>query len=66
MTTEFSHTYDAGPNQPITHVGIVSRVDSSGQVWMIDAPDVGQVVREEAVAGYWADHFAGYRTVGGA
>jgi hypothetical protein len=62
----FAHTYDAGPNQPITHVGIVSRVDPNGTVYMIDAPDAGQVVREEAVTGYWADHLAGYRTVGAA
>ena len=61
----FFHTYfDAG--QDWTHVGVVSRVDSNGTVWMIDAPGAraagdppdapfGQV-REEPIAGSWLQH----------
>jgi cell wall-associated NlpC family hydrolase len=61
----FFHTYfDAG--QDWTHVGVVSRIDSNGTVWMIDAPGAraagdppdapfGQV-REEPIAGSWLQH----------
>jgi cell wall-associated NlpC family hydrolase len=61
----FFHTYyDAG--QDWTHVGVVSRIDSNGTVWMIDAPGAraagdppdapfGQV-REEPIAGPWLQH----------
>jgi cell wall-associated NlpC family hydrolase len=61
----FFRTYsDAG--QDWTHVGAVSRIDSNGTVWMIDAPGAraagdppdapfGQV-REEPIGGSWLQH----------
>jgi cell wall-associated NlpC family hydrolase len=58
----FANTYEPG----ISHVGIVSRIDPNGTVWMIDAPTTGEVVREEPIAGYWSQHFAGFRRVGAA
>jgi cell wall-associated NlpC family hydrolase len=68
----FFRTYfDAG--QDWTHVGVVSRVDSNGTVWMIDAPGAraagdppdapfGQV-REEPIAGSWLQHRPTYASV---
>jgi len=68
----FFHTYvDAG--QDWTHVGVVSRVDSNGTVWMVDAPGAraagdptdapfGQV-REEPVAGSWLQHRPTYARI---
>jgi cell wall-associated NlpC family hydrolase len=68
----FFHTYfDAG--QDWTHVGVVSRVDSNGTAWMIDAPGAraagdppdapfGQV-REEPVAGSWLQHRPTYARI---
>jgi cell wall-associated NlpC family hydrolase len=68
----FFRTYfDAG--QDWTHVGVVSRVDSNGTVWMIDAPGAraagdppdapfGQV-REEPIAGSWLQHRPTYARV---
>jgi cell wall-associated NlpC family hydrolase len=58
----FARTYPS--DEFITHIGIVSRVDPIGTLWMIDAPDAGGVVREEAVAGFWVVHFAGVGRVG--
>jgi cell wall-associated NlpC family hydrolase len=61
----FFRTYvDAG--QDWTHVGVVTRIDTNGTVWMIDAPGAraagdppdapfGQV-REEPIAGSWLQH----------
>jgi hypothetical protein len=61
----FFRTY-FDPGQDWTHVGIVSRVDSNGIVWMIDAPGARAAgdppdapfgrVREEPVAGSWIQH----------
>jgi hypothetical protein len=61
----FFRTY-LDPGQDWTHVGIVSRVDSNGIVWMIDAPGARAAgdppdapfgrVREEPVAGSWLQH----------
>jgi len=52
--------------QDWTHIGIVTRVDSNGTVWMIDAPGAPAVrdppdalfgrVREEPIAGSWLQH----------
>ncbi|MDQ6672963.1 MAG: C40 family peptidase [Chloroflexota bacterium] len=68
----FFRTYfDAG--QDWTHVGVVSRVDSNGTVWMIDAPGAraagdppdapfGQV-REEPIAGSWLQHRPTYARI---
>jgi hypothetical protein len=61
----FFRTYvDHG--QDWTHVGVVSRVDSNGVVWMIDAPGARAAadppdapfgrVREEPIAGSWLQH----------
>jgi hypothetical protein len=61
----FFRTY-SDPVQDWTHVGIVSRVDSNGVVWMIDAPGARAAgdppdapfgrVREEPIAGSWLQH----------
>jgi hypothetical protein len=61
----FFRTY-FDPGQDWTHVGIVSRVDSNGVVWMIDAPGARAAgdppdapfgrVREEPVVGSWLQH----------
>jgi hypothetical protein len=61
----FFRTY-ADPGQDWTHVGVVSRVDSNGVVWMIDAPGARAAgdppdapfgrVREEPIAGTWLQH----------
>jgi hypothetical protein len=61
----FFHTY-SDPGQDWTHVGVVSRVDSNGVVWMIDAPGARAAgdppdapygrVREEPIAGSWLQH----------
>jgi hypothetical protein len=68
----FFHTYfDAA--QDWTHVGVVSRVDSNGTMWMIDAPGAraasdppdapfGQV-REEPIAGSWLQHRPTYARI---
>jgi cell wall-associated NlpC family hydrolase len=68
----FFRTYfDAG--QDWTHVGVVSRIDSNGTAWMIDAPGAraagdppdapfGQV-REEPVAGSWLQHRPTYARI---
>ncbi len=68
----FFRTY-SDPGQDWTHVGVVSRVDSNGTVWMIDAPGAraagdppdapfGQV-REEPVAGSWLQHRPTYARI---
>jgi hypothetical protein len=61
----FFRTYP-DPGQDWTHVGVVSRVDSNGVVWMIDAPGARAAgdppdapfgrVREEPIAGSWLQH----------
>ena len=65
----FFHTYP-DPAQDWTHVGVVSRVDSNGVVWMIDAPGARAAgdppdapfgrVREEPIAGSWIQHRPSY------
>jgi cell wall-associated NlpC family hydrolase len=51
----FAHTYDAGPAEPITHVGIYV---GGGQ--MINAPVEGQPIAVmPAFAGFWGAHYAG-------
>jgi hypothetical protein len=68
----FFRTYFDG-GQDWTHVGVVSRIDSNGTVWMIDAPGAraagdppdapfGQV-REEPIAGFWLQHRPTYTRV---
>jgi hypothetical protein len=68
----FFRTY-SDPGQDWTHVGLVSRVDSNGTVWMIDAPGAraagdppdapfGQV-REEPIAGSWLQHRPTYARI---
>jgi cell wall-associated NlpC family hydrolase len=68
----FFRTY-SDPGQDWTHVGVVSRIDSNGTVWMIDAPGAraagdppdapfGQV-REEPVAGSWLQHRPTYARI---
>ena len=51
----FAYTYDAGPNEPITHVGIYV-----GNGRMINATAQGDAVREMPVfEGYWLSKYAG-------
>ena len=51
----FAYTYDAGPNEPITHVGIYV-----GNGRMINATAQGDAVREMPVfEGYWLTKYAG-------
>ncbi len=68
----FFRTYfDAG--QDWTHVGVVSRIDSNGTVWMIDAPGARAAgdppdapfgrVREEPIAGSWLQHRPTYARI---
>jgi hypothetical protein len=68
----FFRTYfDAG--QDWTHVGVVSRIDSNGTVWMIDAPGARAAgnppdapfgrVREEPIAGIWLEHRPTYARI---
>jgi cell wall-associated NlpC family hydrolase len=69
----FFRTY-ADPGQDWTHVGVVSRIDSNGTVWMIDAPGARAAgdppdapfgrVREEPVAGSWLQHRPTYARPG--
>jgi cell wall-associated NlpC family hydrolase len=68
----FFRTYfDVG--QDWTHVGVVSRVNADGSVWMIDAPGAraasdppdapfGQV-REEPITGSWVQHRPTYARI---
>jgi cell wall-associated NlpC family hydrolase len=68
----FRQTY-FDPDQLITHVGIVSRVDADGSVWIWHAPGARAAgdppdfpfgrVREEPIAGFLAQHLAGYAHV---
>jgi len=60
-------------SQDWTHVGVVSRIDSNGTVWMIDAPGARAVgdppdapfgqVREEPIAGSWLQHRPTYARI---
>ena len=68
----FFHTY-SDPGQDWTHVGVVSRVDSNGVVWMVDAPGARAAgdppdapfgrVREEPIAGSWLQHRPTYARI---
>jgi hypothetical protein len=68
----FFRTY-ADPGQDWTHVGVVSRIDSNGTVWMIDAPGARAAgdppdapfgrVREEPIAGSWLQHRPTYARI---
>jgi cell wall-associated NlpC family hydrolase len=68
----FFRTY-ADPGQDWTHVAVVSRIDSNGTVWMIDAPGARAAgdppdapfgrVREEPVAGSWLQHRPTYARI---
>ncbi len=68
----FFRTY-FDPGQDWTHVGVVSRIDSNGTVWMIDAPGARSAgdppdapfgrVREEPIAGSWLQHRPTYARI---
>lgn len=68
----FNQTY-VDPAQFITHVGIVSRVNPDGSVWIWHAPGARAAgdppdfpfgrVREEPIAGFLAAHLSGYARV---
>jgi cell wall-associated NlpC family hydrolase len=68
----FFHTY-TDPGQDWTHVGVVSRVDTNGIAWMIDAPGARAAgdppdapfgrVREEPIAGSWLQHRPTYARI---
>ncbi len=70
----FFRTY-FDPTQDWTHVGVVSRIDSNGVVWMIDAPGARAAtdppdapfgrVREEPVARNWLQHRPTYGRIHG-
>src|SRR6266571_4432574 len=67
----FRSYFDAG--QDWTHVGVVSRIDSNGTVWMIDAPGARAAgdppdapfgrVRDEPIAGSWLQHRPTYARI---
>ena len=68
----FFRTY-FDPGQDWTHVGVVSRIDSNGTMWMIDAPGARASgdppdapfgrVREEPIAGSWLQHRPTYARI---
>lgn len=62
----FKDTYDAGPGvNSATHVGIVTGIDSNGNVQMINASSSNGVSYANVNSGFWGDHFYGVGHNGG-
>ena len=62
----FKDTYDAGPGvNSATHVGIVTGIDSNGNVQMINASSSKGVSYANVNSGFWGDHFYGVGHNGG-